>query len=240
MIDTGGLTNKAVSFQKNIEKQVLFAVNEANTIIFMVSAKEGINAEDYYVAKSLKKFKGKQIVLVVNKTENANHDNDNTYYALGFGKPMFISAEHSIGIGDLLDEVIKKIDYKITKEEENGLSFCIVGRTNVGKSTLVNTILQEDRVLASPIPHTTRDSVDVDFKYHNKKYTIIDTAGIRRKGKITDQIEKFAVIRTEQTIERSQLIILMLDGSEEFNEQDEVIGGLAFEANIPTIICVNK
>jgi GTP-binding protein len=240
VIDTGGLTNKDVSFQKNIEQQVKFAIDEANAIIFLVSAKEGINTEDYYVAKTLKKCKGKQVLLVVNKTENANNQNVNLYYSLGFGKPLFIASEHGIGIGDLLDEVIKFIakDNKLTKNES--FPFCVIGRTNVGKSTLINTILQEERVLVSPIAHTTRDSVDVEFKHNGDFFTIIDTAGIRRKGKITDNIEKYAVMRTQHSIEHSKLIVFMLDGSEPFNEQDEVIGGLAFKANLPTIICVNK
>jgi GTP-binding protein len=242
IIDTGGLTNKNVSFQQNIETQVKLAINEANLIIFLVSAKEGINAEDYYVAKTLKKSKNKHVVLVVNKSENYQNQDINQYYSLGFGKPFFIASEHGIGIGDLLDEIIKSISKNnaTTKKTDNFFSFCIIGRPNVGKSTLVNTVLQENRVIVSPIAHTTRDSIDVNFKYKNRDFTIIDTAGIRRKGKIAHGVEKYSVIRTQDAISRSKLIILMLDGSEKFNEQDEVIGGLAFKANIPTIICVNK
>jgi GTP-binding protein len=240
VIDTGGLTNKNVSFQKNIETQVKFAIEEANIIIFIVSCKEGINTEDYYVTKVLKKYKTKQVILVVNKSENDNGQNIKQYYSLGFGEPRFISSEHGIGVGDLLDQVIKSTTADAKLDQDNGFAFCIVGRPNVGKSTLVNTVLREDRVLVSPIAHTTRDSIDVDFKYEGKLYTIIDTAGIRRKGKITDNIEKYAVMRTEDAIERSNLVLFMVDGSEDFNEQDEVIGGLAYGANIPTIICVNK
>jgi GTP-binding protein len=239
LIDTGGLTNQALSFQTNIEQQVKFAINEAEMIIFLVSAKEGITTDDYYVAKLLKKYKGKQVVLAVNKSERLQNHNINQYYSLGFGKPLFIASEHSIGIGDLLDLVIKNIKNDDLLQDDS-FPFCIIGKPNVGKSTLVNTILQEERVLVSPIAHTTRDSVDVEFKRDNKKFTIIDTAGIRRKGKIVDHIEKYAVMRTEQAIERSKLIIFMLDGSEAFTEQDEIIGGLAFDKNIPTVICVNK
>jgi GTP-binding protein len=239
VIDTGGLTNKQLSFQANIERQVKFAIEESNLIIYLVSAKEGINSEDYFVAKLLKKYKNKQILLVVNKTENINNQNINLYYSLGFGKPLFIASEHGIGIGDLLDQIIKMVG-KGSVQSNDYYSFCIIGRPNVGKSTLVNTILQEERVLVSPVAHTTRDSVDINFKHHGDCFTIIDTAGIRRKGKISDNIEKYAVMRTQQTIEHSKLVIFMLDGSEDFNEQDEIIGGLAFKANIPTIICVNK
>jgi GTP-binding protein len=153
---------------------------------------------------------------------------------------LFIASEHGIGIGDLLDQVIKYVNKDTKHQDNDAFPFCIIGRPNVGKSTLVNTILQEERVLVSPIAHTTRDSIDVDFKHNGKQFTIIDTAGIRRKGKIVDNIEKYAVLRTQQAIERSKLVIFMLDGSEDFSEQDEVIGGLAFKANLPTIICVNK
>jgi GTP-binding protein len=240
VIDTGGLTNKNVSFQQNIEKQVKMAIDEADAIVFLVSIKEGVNTEDYYVAKVLKKYKSKNVILVINKSENYQNQNINLYYSLGFGKPLLIASEHGIGIGDLLDQLIKPLNKKNDDINSDSFSFCIIGRTNVGKSTLVNTILQEDRVLVSPIPHTTRDSIDVNFKYNNRSFTIVDTAGIRRKGKITDNIEKYAVMRTIQATEHSKLIIFMLDGSDKFNEQDEVIGGLAFKSNIPTIICVNK
>lgn len=240
VIDTGGLTNKQLSFQTNIEQQVKFAINESNLIVFLVSLKEGVNAEDYYIAKLLKKYKNKQIILAVNKSENRNNQNINLYYSLGFGEPLFIASEHGIGIGDLLDKIIKYIGKDSKQLTNDSFPFCIIGKPNVGKSTLVNTILQEERVLVSPIAHTTRDSVDVDFKHNSLHYTIIDTAGIRRKGKITDDIEKYAVMRTQQAIERSKLVVFMLDGSEPFSEQDEIIGGLAYQANLPTIICVNK
>jgi GTP-binding protein len=208
----------------------------------VVSAKEGINNEDYYVAKFLKKYRGKNIILIANKTENNSIDNLNIYYSLGFGKPIYASAEHGIGIGDLLDDIIKYDTHNQVLDIINHkpIAFCLIGRTNVGKSTLVNTILQQERMMVSPIPHTTRDSVDTTFTYQQQIYTIIDTAGIRRKGKITDNIEKYAVLRSQQAIKRSNIIILLLDGSQPFNEQDEIIGGLAYKANIPTVICVNK
>jgi GTP-binding protein len=234
------LTNKNLSLQKNIETQVQYAIDEADVIVFMVSAKEGINAEDYYVAKLLKKHKGKKIILAVNKAENADRTQVKLYYSLGYGKPYFISSEHGIGTGDLLDEIIKIKSAGSSTDTPKHFAFCIIGKTNVGKSTLVNTILREDRVLVSPTPHTTRDSIDADFKYNDHTYTIIDTAGIRRKGKITDNIERYAVLRTEEAITRSNLILLILDGSRDFDEQDEVIGGLAYKANIPTVICINK
>lgn len=240
IIDTGGINNENLPFSENIEKQVKLAIEDANLILFVVSSKDGIDSNDKYVSKMLKKYKGKNVILVANKSENNNKDNERLFYSLGFGSPYYVSAEHGVGIGDLLDEVIKFKPALVQAEKEQRTKFCIIGRTNVGKSTLVNTILHEERVVTSPIEHTTRDSIDEDFVYNKKKYTIIDTAGIRRKGKITDNIEKYAVLRTQQAIERSDIILLVLDGSKPFNEQDEVIGGLAFKANMPTIIVINK
>jgi len=242
IIDTGGLTSTNFSFKENIQMQVEYAINEADIIIFMVSCKEGINVDDYYVAKLLKKYKNKRIYLVVNKCENYQYaiDNQKQYYGLGFGKPYIISSEHGIGTGDLLDEIVKNAPPSTSSNKNDSYKMCIIGRPNVGKSTLVNTILHQERVIVSPIANTTRDSIDCDFKYNNELYTIIDTAGIRRKGKIIDNVEKYAVLRAQNAIERSNLIILMIDASEEFKEQDEIIGGLAYAANIPTIIVVNK
>ena len=242
LIDTGGLTIKDSPFQKNIEMQVNYAIEEADLILFMASNKEGINADDYFINKLLKKKKNKKVLLVVNKSENNDKSNEKNYYSFGYGKPYYISAEHSIGVGDLLDEIIKII--KLTKaktiNKSDNLTFCIIGKPNVGKSTLTNSILNEDRVLVSSIPNTTRDSINSDFKYNGKLYTIIDTAGIRRKGKIIEKVEKYAVLRTQAAVGESKIILLMLDGSEEFSEQDEIIGGIAYKANIPTIIVVNK
>jgi GTP-binding protein len=142
-------------------------------------------------------------------------------------------------MGELLDELIKynPVNYS---DNEKHISFCIIGRTNVGKSTLMNSILNQDRVVVSEKEHTTRDAVDEDFYYKKELYTIIDTAGIRRKGHIKTQAEKFAVERTNQAIGRSDMILFVIDGDNGFNEQDEVIGGLAYKANVPTIIVVNK
>lgn len=237
LIDTGGLTVKEFDFKKQIEAQVNFAIEEAQIIIFLVSSKDQITNDDKYVAKLLKKHKNKKIIFVSNKSEN-DQKNENEFYSLGFGKPLFISAAHGIGIGDLLDQIIT-LDVEEINESDS-YKFCIIGRPNVGKSSLVNAILQKERVIVSNIAGTTRDAIDTDFKWNQKKYTIIDTAGIKRKGKIGVGVDKYAYIRVEQSIQRSNLIVVVLDGSEEFNEQDEIIAGLAHKANIPCIICVNK
>ncbi len=242
-IDTGGIQNSKDNFQDNINLQVDFAIDEANIILFLVSATNGIDSNDYYVSKLLKKkTKNKQIILVVNKSEKKYaRENLNQYYSLGFGKPFFISSTHGIGIGDLLDEIIKyENNFQKSIENDENYKFCIIGKPNVGKSSLVNAIINEQRVIVSEVAGSTRDSIDVNFKYHNQKFTITDTAGIRRKGKIINNIEKYSIIRSEHAIKNTNCILFMLDGSNEFSELDEVIGGLAYKANIPTIIIVNK
>lgn len=238
IIDTGGLMLNEFDFKKQIELQVDYAIKEAQIIIFLVSAKDGISNDDYHVSKILKKEKNKKIILVANKSEQRESVNDSEYYKFGFGEPIFISANHGIGIGDLLDKIVTT---KLTTKKENQTyKFCIIGRPNVGKSTLVNSILNEERVITSPKANTTRDAIDSDFKRNGNHYTIIDTAGIRRKGKIKENVDKYALLRVEQSISRSDLIVVLLDAYEGFNEQDEVIAGLAYKANIPTIIAINK
>lgn len=242
LIDTGGLENSKIGFQANINEQVNFAIEEAQVIIFLVSYLNGIDENDFFVAKTLKKYlKNKKVILCVNKAEKKVTDEENKFYSLGFGKPYFVSAAHGIGIGDLLDEIILQSN-KVADEpkQEDNFCFCIIGKPNVGKSTLFNTIINENRVIVSDIPGSTRDSIDTTFKYNNQEFTIIDTAGIRRKGKIKINVEKYAVLRAQKAIKRSKCILLVLDVAEGFTEQDEIIGGLAYEANIPTIIVVNK
>lgn len=241
IIDTGGLTLKNSTFQANINTQVQFAIEEAQTIVFLTSYKQGIDQDDIYIAKLLKKTaKTKRIILVANMAESYTPDGDlSQFFTLGFGKPFMISAEHGIGTGDMLDAVIEGFP-KNAAPTANSLTFCIIGRPNVGKSSLTNAILNRERVIVSEVAGTTRDSIDVDFKYNGEDFTLIDTAGIRRKGKVQDAIEKFAVLRAERAIVRSKIVLLILDGSQDFMEQDEVIGGLASAANIPTIIVVNK
>lgn len=244
LIDTGGISNENNIFQKNINEQVDFAIDEAQLILFVISYKEGIDSNDQYIAKLLKKnAKNKKVMVVVNKSESTNSlDIQNQYYGLGFGKPTYVSSEHGIGIGDLLDNIIKESESLLTtkEEDEDAYKFCIIGRPNVGKSSLVNSLLNENKVIVSDIPGSTRDSTDNKFVYNKKKYIISDTAGIRRKGKIQEKVEKYSILRAEMAIAKSKLIILMLDCSEDFKEQDEVIGGLAYKANIPTIIIANK
>lgn len=241
IIDTGGLSSSKATFQENINEQVQFAIDEANIIIFLVSSKTGLENDDYFVNKILRKHKtNKTIILAVNKAESNKQNNPDQYFALGYGKPLFISAAHGIGIGDLLDKIINNDNFSTKEENNETYSFCIIGKPNVGKSSLVNAVINENKVIVSDIPGSTRDTTDSRFKYYNEEFVITDTAGIRRKGKIKENIEKYAVLRAERAIKKSNLILFMMDGSLEFTEQDEVIGGLAHSANIPTIIIVNK
>lgn len=245
LIDTGGLTSQQNSFQKNVEEQIGYAIIEADVIVFLCSYQDGINVDDLHAAKLLKKNKNKLIQLVINKTESVNTSgiDFSQYYALGFGKPMLISSEHGIGIGDLLDQLINLGNSLLTPSKtvrDYVAKFCIIGKANVGKSSLLNQLLNQPRVLVSTIPGTTRDAIDATFQYHHENYQVIDTAGIRRKGKIDTAIERYSLIRTKLAISRSDFILLMIDGSLPISEQDEVIGGLAFAANLPTIIVINK
>lgn len=243
LIDTGGLTNEKNQFQKSVEQQINFAIIEADVVLFLISYKDGISSDDIYAAKLIKKIKNKPVLFVLNKIESANISQVDLskYYSLGFGKPYLISSEHGIGIGDLLDKIINLgSNFISNKSQEYEAVFCIIGKPNVGKSSLLNNLLRSERVLVSDIPGTTRDAIDAVFKYNGKIYKVIDTAGIRRKGKIESKIEKFSLLRTELAISRSQFIILLIDATKEISEQDEVIGGLAYKSNLPTIIAVNK
>lgn len=243
IIDTGGLTSAKNKLQKDIEQQISFALSEANIILFMCSYKDGINGDDLYAAKLIKKSKNKPVIFVLNKIEgsNPNSIDYSKFFSLGFGLPIAISSEHGIGIGDLLDKIIQTgANFSETKEHDYAAIFSIIGKPNVGKSSLLNTLLNDERVLVSDVPGTTRDAIDDVFKYNNEWYKVIDTAGIRRKGKIDSKIEKYSLLKTETAIFRSQYILLMIDVSKEISEQDEVIGGLAFKSSLPTIIVLNK
>lgn len=244
VIDTGGLCSVQTPFQQAIEMQIQFALKEANMIIFLCSNSDGINVDDLYAARLIRKLKKQQPVLfVANKVDTAaNAQLDPTpFFVLGFGAPMPISAEHGIGIGDLLDAIIKASgQVSVLQSPPTETAFCIIGKPNVGKSSFLNALINDDRVLVSDVPGTTRDAIDVHLTWHEKHYRIIDTAGIRRKGKIAPGIEKYAFSRTQAAISRSQIIVLMVDGNEPLSEQDEVIGGLAANASLPTVIAVNK
>ncbi|WP_339038805.1 ribosome biogenesis GTPase Der [Spiroplasma endosymbiont of Andrena trimmerana] len=241
IIDTGGITKTITNFTQQINQQVNIALAEADIVLFVCSYQEGLTHEDEDIAKLLYRTK-KPVIIIANKYDNVQNDNDKIYDYLkvGFGEPILVSASHGVGFGDLLDMIITKLPKEVHTEKKEHINLAIIGRPNVGKSSLVNTILQENRVIVSPIAGTTTDAIDSNFVYNKKQYCVIDTAGIRRKGKITEDLEKYSLIRTTNAIERSDIVLFLLDGSVEIQEQDLTIAGMAKNLDKPVIIIVNK
>ncbi|MDQ0176212.1 GTP-binding protein [Bacillus chungangensis] len=241
LIDTGGIDIGDEPFLEQIRQQAEIAIEEADVIIFITNGREGVTTADEQVAKILYRSK-KPVVLAVNKVDNPEmRDQIYDFYALGFGEPFPISGAHGLGLGDLLDEAVKHfpneeaIDYN-----EDVIKFCLIGRPNVGKSSLVNAILGEERVIVSDIAGTTRDAIDSPYTYGEKEYVIIDTAGMRKKGKVYESTEKYSVLRALRAIERSDVVLVVLNAEEGIREQDKKIAGYADEAGRAVIIVVNK
>lgn len=240
IIDTGGIQIEDQPFSEEINMQVDIAIEEADVIIFITSAKEGVMTDDMAIARKLQKS-NKPVVLAVNKADNQELQMAvYEFYSLGLGDPMTISGAHGIGLGDLLDKVIELMPKKELEPYEGITSFCVIGRPNVGKSSLVNAILKEDRVIVSNIEGTTRDAIDTPFKVDDKEYMIIDTAGIRKRGKIYENIEKYSILRAMNAIERSNVVLFVIDGELGIREQDKHVAGLAHEAGKGVIIVYNK
>lgn len=241
IIDTGGIDIGDEPFLEQIRQQAEIAIEEADVIIFITSGREGITSADEEVAKILYRS-NKPVVLAVNKVDNPEMRSDiYEFYSLGFGEPFPISGTHGLGLGDLLDEVVKHFPKNKGNEyEDDVIKFCLIGRPNVGKSSLVNAILGEERVIVSDIAGTTRDAVDSPYKYDGRKYTIIDTAGMRKKGKIYESTEKYSVLRALKAIDRSDVVLVVLNAEEGILEQDKKIAGYAHEAGRGVIIVVNK
>ncbi len=242
LVDTGGLEPRNNEFMmSNIKKQAEVAMLEASVIIFLVEAKAGITALDEEIATILRK-KNKPVIVVVNKVDNLQKQNDDLYefWGLGFDDMIPVSAEHKINLGDMLDSVIGHIEKLEIPEEEEGLKLAIIGRPNAGKSSLTNRLCGAERVIVSDIAGTTRDAIDTSFEYNDEKYVIIDTAGIRRKSKIEEDLEYYSVLRAMKSIDRADVAVMMLDAVEGLTDQDKRIVGMAHENKKPTIICVNK
>ena len=240
LIDTGGIELKDASFTTQIKMQAEIAIEEADLIIFVVNGREGVTQEDEYVARLLQKTK-KPILLAVNKIDDGAFINDiYDFYSLGIGDPIPVSGSHGIGIGDLLDEVIKKLDFTEEEFAEDEIRFSIIGRPNVGKSSLTNAILGEERVIVSNIEGTTRDAIDTVFEKDGQKYRVIDTAGMRKKGKIYEKVKKYSVLRALSSIEKSDVIVVVIDGERGVIEQDKHVAGYAHEAGKGVILVVNK
>ena len=240
LIDTGGIEITNRPFQEQIRAQVEIAIEEADVIIFVVDGRVGITADDRMVARLLYKQE-KPIILAVNKIDEGSHMSDaQEFYALGLGEPRVVSGAHGIGIGDILNEVIKYLPSGEEKSSEETITFCMVGRPNVGKSSLVNAMLNEDRVIVSNISGTTRDSIDTPFTKGDKQYVVIDTAGLKKRGKIYESIDKYSAIRALKAIERSEIVLLVLDGKEGITEQDKHVIQYATDLHKAIIIVVNK
>lgn len=240
LIDTGGIQLADQPFQEEIRMQVEIAVDEADVIIFVVNGKEGITNDDEFIARMLQRSE-KPVILAVNKVDNAEMQaNIYEFYNLGIGDPIAISGVHGIGIGDILDEVLKSFPDKKVDDYEGMTKFCLIGRPNVGKSSLVNALLKEERSIVSQIEGTTRDAIDTPFHHEDKDYVVIDTAGIRKRGKVYEAIEKYSVLRAMSAIERSDVVLVVLDGELGIREQDKHVAGYAHEAGKGVILVYNK
>jgi GTP-binding protein len=244
VIDTGGfepLIEKGI--QKEMAKQTLLAIDEADVIFFITDGRQGVTPHDRVIADLLRKM-NRNIYLLVNKTEGMQRGIVTAeFFELGLGDPLGISSAHGEGVRDMIQmalEPFKKEDIDIDEVQQKIPKIAIVGRPNVGKSTLVNAFLGEDRVIAFDEPGTTRDSIQIDIERHDKNYTLIDTAGIRKKGKVFEAVEKFSVIKTLQAIEEANVAILVVDAEEGITEQDAHVGAYILEAGRALVVAINK
>ncbi len=241
LIDTGGIDVTPEMFNKEIIIQAEIAIEASDVIVFVVDGKDGLTANDYAVRDML--FKSdKKVIVAINKVDNKkSEENIYDFYELGFDEYIPISAEHNNGINSLLDAVVSNFNVQSDIEyDEDIIKFCVVGRPNVGKSSLVNAILNEDRVIVSEKAGTTRDAIDTPFTYNKKDYVVIDTAGIRKRGKLFERIEKYSVLRALKAIERSDVCLLIIDAEEGIIEQDKHITSYIVEAGKAVVIVVNK
>lgn len=240
IIDTGGIELKNVPFMEEIKAQAQLAIDEADVIILVTDGRVGVTNGDKDVIKILHKSK-KPVIVAANKIDDVKFmDNIYEFYNLGVDDVIAVSALHGIGVGDLLDKVVELLPEKKEKRYDDAVEFCIIGQPNVGKSSLTNAILGTERVIVSDIAGTTRDAIDSKFTRDGKNYVVIDTAGIRKQGKIYENAEKYSVLRAIKAIERSEVVLFVLDGTKEIEEQDKRIAGYAAEYNKAVIIVVNK
>jgi GTPase len=242
LIDTGGIeTNTTDSILSQMRIQAEVAIELADIVLFMVDGKEGVTSADAEVAQMLRKSK-KDIILVCNKIDkHVNNNNIYEFYNLGLGEPIAISSTEALGLGDLLDIVISKFDDDFdTKEDEDRIKIAVIGKPNAGKSSIINKIIGHDRVIVSDVPGTTRDAIDTEFERNNQKYTIIDTAGIRRKSRVSETVEKYSVLRAFTAVERADVCVLVIDADKGITDQDIRIAGYAHDNFKGMVIVVNK
>ena len=240
MIDTGGIQLADQPYQEEIRAQVQIAISEADVILFIVNGKTGLTDDDRYIAGILQR-QNKPVVLAVNMIDDQSRMmNIYEFYNLGMGDPIACSGVHGIGIGDVLDACMAAMPEEKPEDPEEGIRIAVIGEPNVGKSSLVNAILNEERSIVSNVQGTTRDAVDTPFEWDGKKYVIVDTAGIRKRGKVYESIEKYSVLRAMTAIERCDVSLFLIDGEAGIREQDKHVAGYAAEAGKPIIIVVNK
>lgn len=240
LIDTGGLEIKSEDVMwSHIRSQAQIAVETADVIVFMLDGKTGLTHEDYEVAAYLRKSR-KPILLVVNKLDNNEQHLLYDFYELGLGEPIGISAGQAKGLGDVLDEIVKLTGKYETEEKEEALKIAVVGKPNAGKSSLVNKLLGYDRVIVSDIAGTTRDAIDTRIKIGDKEYILIDTAGIRRKRSVEEDLEQYSVMRSLGAVRRADVCLIVIDSSEELSEQDVKIAGYVHEQGKPSVVVMNK
>lgn len=242
LIDTGGIepnTTDTIFAQMRLQAEI--AIDMADIVLFMVDGKEGVTAADAEVAQMLRKAK-KDIILIVNKMDKyVNNNNIYEFYNLGLGEPIAISSTEALGLGDLLDIVISKFDESLdTEEDDDSIKIAVIGKPNAGKSSIINRIIGEQRVIVSDIPGTTRDAIDTEFESNGQKYILIDTAGIRKKSKVSETVEKYSVLRAFTAVERADICILVIDADKGITDQDIRIAGYAHENHTGMIIIVNK
>lgn len=241
IIDTGGIDFDDTPFIHEIKSQTEIAIDEADVIILVCDIRSGITDDDLYIARMLYKA-NKPVVVALNKADDVSlTDTMYEFYSLGLGDPIPVSSQHGIGVGDLLDNVVKEMPH--TEEviyEENRIKLCVIGRPNVGKSSLTNALLGENRVIVSDVEGTTRDSIDSLFTYEEQDYVVIDTAGLRKRGKVYENAEKYSVLRALSAIERSDICLILLDAETGIREQDKKIAGYAIDAGKSVVIVVNK
>lgn len=239
IVDTGGIEMRSEdTMWREIKKQAEVAIDTAHVILLFVDGKEGLTSSDYDVADMLRRSK-KPVILVVNKIDDYSEDKIFEFYSLGLGEPFPVSAEHGTGVGDVLDEAVSWFEKGETSEDES-TKIAVVGKPNAGKSSLVNRLLGFERSIVTDIAGTTRDAIDTKFSYNGKEYTIIDTAGIRKKSKVEEDIEYYSVLRAFDAVRRADVCLLVVDATEGLTEQDTKIIGYVHEQGKPSVIVMNK
>jgi GTP-binding protein len=240
LIDTGGIDLSDGDFNDEIRVQVEIGIEESDTIIFVVDAKDGLTTNDLLIRDMLKRS-NKKVIVAVNKVDNrSGSENMYEFYSLGFDEYIPVSAEHGTGVSELLKNVTEGYEGVFEEDEDENIKIAVIGRPNVGKSSLVNALLNEERVIVSDVAGTTRDAIDTEFTYNKENYTLIDTAGLRKKGRIFESVEKYSLLRSMKAIDRSDVCLLVLDATTGIVEHDKHIAGYALESGKPIVLVVNK